>query len=175
MKKLISVFLSSVLLFFTAPLVFASEASIEETIQFDDGSFIEIRVEDKKNNEIKEDAKSVLSRFMQMIKKILYFFTGTKTAAKTKYVNYYDKNGTLLWSVFLTAEFTYSKTRVNCEKASVSFEIFDSDWKMTSAQASKNGDTATATFSVRQFKLGVPLKSIERIITLVCSEDGNIC
>lgn len=174
MKKLISVLLSCVLMYFSVPLCFASETSFEDTVHFDDGSYIEITVEDAKDAEVTEDAISVITRFMQMIKKILFFFTGTKTTSKTKYVNYYDQNGTLLWSVFLTAEFAYSKTRVNCEGARISYDIYDSDWKMTSASATKNGNTATGSFNIRQIKLGVPLKTIEKTLTLTCSADGNV-
>ena len=175
-KKLICLFLSVVCLLslfsFAASASAASEPDTKEILE--NGDYIETCIEDVHTTVHHEDAISAVTRLIRLLREFLRMLTGTKSVEKVKYVNYYDKNGVLLWSVSLQARFTYSHSKVKCESASISYEMLDADWNMVSAKAAKSGATATGAFSVRQTKLGVPLKLIERTITLTCDTDGNV-
>ena len=175
-KKLICLFLSVVCLL--SLFSFAASASVDSAPvsreSMDNGDYIETGITDAAAGTHNEDAMSAVTRLIRLLREFLRMLTGTKSVEKVKYVNYYDKNGVLLWSVSLQARFTYSHSKVKCESASISYEMLDADWNMVSAKAAKSGATATGAFSVRQTKLGVPLKLIERTITLTCDTDGNV-
>lgn len=156
-------------------IAFAENPAAAEFCEtLENGDYITYSISDSKNDLQNEDAMSVLTRLLHLLRRMLQMLTGTKTVQKTKYVNYYDKNGTLLWTVTLTARFAYSKSNVKCEAAAVNAEMFDPDWRLISAATEKSGPTATARFTVRQTKLGVPLKTIEKTVTLTCDRNGNV-
>ncbi len=125
-----------------------------------------------------ESSESSVSRFLKTIielfRKIIAFLKTQKTVTETKYVSYYSSEGELLWIASLTAEFTYNGKSSLCESAKTKCYIYDSDWTVLSKECSKDGNTATAHFKVRQHKLGVPLKVIEKTVTVTCDKDGNI-
>ena len=174
MKKLMALQLC---VCFMLPLttVFAAEASAVQTKEvLEDGDYIVTEIKDGAADPQNEDTLSLLGRLTELLRKLLRFLTGTKTAEKTKYVNYYDKNGTLLWSVQLTATFSYSKSEAKCDSAQVSSVFYDTDWKLISSGTEKDGDTAVGRFTVRQIKLGVPLKTVKRTVTLTCDTNGNV-
>ena len=116
----------------------------------------------------------VITRMLQFLRQLIWLLSGTRTVSKTKYVNYYDSNGTLLWTVALQADFTWNREQATCVSASARHSVFDEDWGIVRAQAEKAGNTAAGYFAVRQVKLGVPLKTIERTLTLTCDADGNV-
>ena len=175
-KKLICLFLSGLCLlpFFSFSASASVDAGPVSREIMDNGDYIETGITDSAAGTHNEDTMSMITRLLRLLRELVQMLTGTKTVEKVKYVNYYDKNGVLLWSVSLQARFSYSKSKVKCESASLSYEILDSDWSLISAKASKNGARATGAFSVRQTKLGVPLKLIERTVTLTCDTDGNV-
>ena len=111
---------------------------------------------------------------MNLIKKILALFRSNNTIQKTKNICYYDSKDILLWSVSLKGTFTYNGKTSACTAASVSYEIFDKNWKMTDASASKDGASAKGYFSVKQYKLGIPLKTFEKNIILTCDCNGKV-
>ena len=163
-------------------------ASDNQAITFEDGSYLLCELLDASSYEADENERiddvvglyqeeneiSLFYKLLTRILKILSFFSRAKTVEKVKYLKYYDKNGVLLWTVTLYAQFSYSRSSVKCESAKLSSSILDSDWKMTEAKVSKNKNTAIGAFTISQSKLGIPLKSISRTLTLTCDKNGNI-
>lgn len=188
MKKVISLVLC--MLVVALPLVpIVGVQAVTETAEeyFEDGSYLVVGFDERGViNDSEESAEvSLFQKIIDMLKRILEYFFGknegpesdsvkTKSTSKTKYANYYDANGNLLWSIYLQGHFSYDGEKAECTHVSVSSNIKDSDWKLLSADGTKEGATATGTFSVRQYKLGVPLKTIEKTLTLTCDKNGNI-
>ncbi len=195
MKKIIAFVLCTLIL--TAMLVPAVSAEYsEERIYFDDGSYLEYS--DKlihippvppsgdgdfsdtmgDGEEVEENQSSSLSSFLsrlvKWIKDIVARLSRTKTVKKTKYANYYASNGKPLWSVYLTAEFSYNGKKALCTSSSISCVIVDKDWKLVYSSNSEQENTAVGNFVVKQYKLGVPLKEIEKTLTLTCDKNGNV-
>ena len=170
MKRIVSVILCFLMLLPVCSL-FVSSASEIKTEYLDDGSFIESGF-----FEVREEASAVgiLAKLMEFFRKLMEFFTGNKTVSRTKYVNYYSSEGELLWAAFLDAEFRYNKNEAVCTDAHFRCEIYDSDWKLNSSDINKNENKATVNFSVKQYKLAVPLKTIERELSLTCDTKGNV-
>ena len=120
------------------------------------------------------EAALPFEKLLRFFKRLLYLFTGMKTAEKSKYLRYYDANGVLLWEAVLTAEFVYSSKQVRCESVDLSFVSMDRNWLLASRNTEKAGDTARGTVSVRQTKLGVPLQTVTRTLTLTCDRYGAV-
>lgn len=191
MKKLIAILLCCLVISLAVyPAV--SATSVESDVErFDDGSYITVTYV-RPPNEIKppadddsdgywedtdhaEEAVSTVTKIIRWLKNFLErLFARQKTTTKTKYCNYFDSNGKLLWSVSLKATFTYNHRKAVCVSSEITCEIRDSDWKLISSEHSEDGNSAKGTFAVRQYKLGVPLKLIERTLTLSCDKEGNV-
>lgn len=152
MKKCTALFIAVLMLIMSVFPVTA--VANDETINcyveyFDDGSYI-----------ITEIATSNISTMA----------TSTKTHKKTS--SYYDADNKKLWTVNLTGTFTYTGNSATCTKATTSYTIYDSKWKVTSATASKNSRTATGDFTVKRYTLGIPTKTINKALTITCSNTG---
>lgn len=175
MKRLISVFMA-ILVFalISAPAVGASGDN-SGTEYFEDGSYLVEGIGDI-DEESAESAESFLAKIVTFIKRIisLLFKKEAQTVTQTKYVRYYDKNGALLWAVYLRGTFTYDGKTASCTDASVTDYMYDADWRLLSCNTKKSGSTASADFTVRQYKLGVALKTVERRLVLTCDKDGNV-
>ncbi len=190
MKKIISLLLSILLLAFS--FVPSSGAYQSEREYFEDGSYIIISdefigndYEGEDDNHISGDGQGfpengesgigrILKTVVEIIKKIIAFLKNNKTVTETKYVSYYSSEGKLLWMATLTAGFTYNGKSAVCDSAKAGCNIYDSDWRLVSKDCAKNENTATANFTVKQHKLAVPLKTIEKSLTITCDKDGNI-
>lgn len=180
MKKIISLLLC-ILMIFPATLPLCHASAIKETL--DDGSYI---VEDFEYEDVNldgaETSESFITKIINLIKRIIELIFGKKaeetpeikTTSATKYSEYYDKNGTLLWAVYLTGYFSYNGDTSTCTDSSVSYIIHDSDWKLLSVENTETTNTAKASFTVKQYKLGVPLKTIQRELTITCDKDGKL-
>lgn len=170
MKKILSVILVVITVFLLTLPSFASNTQTETEIIQDGSYFVtgEISINDEAG------ISSFFSRILKLIKQLVSLLTGEKEISKTKFLSYYDKNGTLLWTVYLDCTFTYNGKTSKCTKAVFSADIADKDWKLVSSDVTKDGNFAKADFSVRQYKLGVALKLIEKSITLTCDKNGNI-
>lgn len=172
MKKFLSIFIAFIITFIPFCFTAGAEesAEISQTEYFEDGSYI---TEDTASA-IENESTNVFAKIFEFFRKLIEFFTGNKTVSKTKYASYYDKNGTLLWSVFLEAEFSYNGKTSFCKKAKAYYETYDSDWEIVSCDYAAYGNTAIADFTVQQTKLGVKLKTVNKTLTLTCDKDGNI-
>ncbi|MBR4744699.1 MAG: hypothetical protein IK082_11020 [Oscillospiraceae bacterium] len=100
---------------------------------------------------------------------------GTKgKVTHTKSYTYYDADDTALWTLYLTAAFTYDGTTATCTAASVMHLIYDNAWQVTSETAHKSGNTATGDFTVKRYFLGIPTKTINVTLTMTCSPSGVV-
>lgn len=180
MKKILSLILCAVLLF--VPLAPCAAAATEdepevklvtETEYYEDGSFLVVGVLEETE---KTFSPSFLLKLLNLMKKLfaLLFSGPEKTVSKSKIAEYYGANGKCLWSVSLCADFSYNGKVASCTNASISYTIHDSDWKNVSSSCSKSAATATGEFAFRQYKLGVPLKLIEKALMLTCDADGKV-
>lgn len=176
MKRIISILLALTL--FTVQLMpFVNAYDTAQTEHFDDGSYTVIGFNEHIEHDENESTLSFIDRLINAIKKIINFILGksdNKATEAEKYIHYYDKNGVRLWSVYLKGTFTYNGKSVSCTDASARYDIYDNDWKMIYCNCEKNKAAAKADFEFRQYKLGVPLKVIEKTISLTCDENGKI-
>ncbi len=191
MKKILALVLCALML--TVCFVPAASAEYsEETVYFDDGSYLEVSerlihippsddndfsdiIGDEESEENQSGSlPSFLSRIIRWFKEIFARLSHTKTVSKTKYANYYSSKGESLWSVYLTAEFSYNGRKAVCTDSSISCTIIDRDWKMLSSSSREEENTAVGSYIMKQYKLGVPLKEIEGALTLTCDKNGNV-
>lgn len=176
MKRLAALLLSAVLVAVPfIPFALAEGSHTVTTEYFEDGEYMVIGSSEDTEHEETATEQSFIGRLIQAIKRLINMLLGKsdyKTAECTRYVYYYDRNGNMLWSVYLDAAFSYDGKASSCTDAGVRYYIYDSDWTMLSAQADKSGATATAFFRVRQYKLGVVLKTVEKSISVTCDKNG---
>ena len=177
MKKILCILLCGALLFAAVLPALANDVP-EQRETLADGSYFVTVVSDNSPHygEIAAETglTALINRLIRLLRQLIELLSGIKTVSKTKYVNYYDSNGTLLWTVSLTADFTYNKQQATCTSVSRHSEVYDRDWSIVSSRTEKSGNTATGRFTVQQTKLGVPLKTIERTLTLTCDPNGNV-
>ena len=96
------------------------------------------------------------------------------TVSKTKSYSYYDSGNTLQWTVSLTAMFTYTGTSATCTAVTPGHTIYNSDWRVTNETASRSGATATGDFTVKKYLLGLPVKTVNKTLTLTCTANGVV-
>lgn len=192
MKKIIALIICTVL-FLVAVYPAVSATSVESDIErFDDGSHMTVTYtrpteeinppsEDGDENywedldQSAESDSSVLTKIIRWIKELFRkLFGKQESITKYKYCNYFDSEGKLLWTVRLKGTFTYNHRKAVCVDSDITCEIRDGDWKLLSGTHSEDGNRAVGTFSIRQYKLGVPLKLIEKTLTLTCDKEGNV-
>lgn len=116
-----------------------------------------------------EDGSYAITTYEEMITP---FSSGSKAEGKT--VTRYTSDDERIWSVSLWATFTYTGSSATCTKASTTYVIYDSAWKITKNTASKSGRTATADFVVKKYWLGIITYTVPVTITLTCDNNGNI-
>lgn len=119
----------------------------QETIYYDDGSYLIITLE------IDNNAKSGMGLMRAGV-------SGTKRAT------YYDSYG-LAWVLNVHGSFTYNGSTSSCTSASSSVEIYRAGWSCTSHYATRSGATATAYGT---FKNGLVTK--KPVVSLYCSPSG---
>ncbi len=189
MKKIFAFLLS--LIIFTVPILSTSFTYAQTDKEyFDDGSYItvtyacpplsdrpddDIANEGDINNAIEESSTSLLTKIIRWLRDLLNrLFAKQYTKSGYKYCNYFDSNGNLLWSVYLKGTFIYGNGKVVCIASEIGTIIVDSDWELVSSECIEEEDSAICNFAVRQYKLGVPLKLIEKELILTCDKNGNI-
>lgn len=152
MKKVLS-FLFIVLIVFCVSInACASSDAITTVEYFEDGSCIETTIV----------VKEYISTYATQVKKV------------EKSISYKDEDGIVCWKATLTATFRYTGSSATCTDSDVTYTINDSAWKITSATASKSGNTATADITAKRYTLGIPFKTVDRTITMTCSANGTI-
>lgn len=152
MKKIISLLSVVLMVVVMCPTTaFANDEIVTDSYveYFDDGSYIV--------TEIRESA-------------IITF--ATQTINRSKSAHYYNSDNTKAWTVTVNGTFNYTGSSATCTRSSVSYSIYNNDWKVTSSAASKSGNKAIGTFTVKRYLLGVPIKTVNKTVTLTCSNTG---
>lgn len=90
---------------------------------------------------------------------------------KSKSISHYESNE-LVCTLTITGTFNYDGSSATCTNASVSYRIYNDNWKVTEAKASRSGATAKGEFTVKKYFLGVPIKTLNKTVTLTCSKNG---
>lgn len=172
MKKLLSILIAFIMIFIPFCIFAQAEdgAADKQTEFFEDGSYITIEI----SSVITNENSDVFTKILEFYRKLLEFFTGIKSVSKIKYASYYDKNGNLLWTVFLEAEFSYNRKTSYCKSARTYSEIYDNDWEISFCEHKTDGNRAEAVFTIQQTKLGVKLRNINKTLSLTCDKNGNI-
>lgn len=155
MKKIVSVLTSVIIMFSLSIPAFA----VDNT---DNGNtFIEYL----------EDGSCFITT-ITVVEEFSNYATNTKTASKS--ISYKDEDGIVCWSATLYATFRYTGSSATCTESDVTYTVSNSKWKITSATASKSGNTATADVTAKRYTLGIPLETLNRTITMTCSANGTI-
>lgn len=116
---------------------------------FDDGSYI-----------VTEITESAITTF------------AAKTINRSKSSHYYNSNNTKAWTVTVNGTFNYTGSSATCTRSTASYSIYNNDWKVTSSAASKSGNKAIGAFTVKRYNLGFLTKTVNRTVTLTCSNTG---
>lgn len=154
MKKLISVILVILILLSFPMISYAQGSEIAECINdyveyYEDGSYSITTIE--------------ISTVTTL---------AASTVKQTKKYTYYSSKSEKEWDITVTGNFTFTGSSATCTNSTVSYNIYDKNWKVTSAQASKSGRTATGEFTLKRYFLGVPTKTVNQTLTLTCSNTG---
>lgn len=99
--------------------------------------------------------------------------TASKTITKTKTTYYKNSAGTTLWSVAITATFTYNGSTSKCTSCHHSTTCLSPSWRIKSASSSKSGNSATATATATHF-LGNSSKDYFASVKITCSKTGVV-
>jgi len=91
----------------------------------------------------------------------------------TKTASHYNSKNEKQWTVKLTGTFKYDGKSAVCTKSSTSYTIYNDHWKVKSAAASKSGRTAKGEFTVKYYVLGVATKTVNKTLTISCSNTGS--
>lgn len=97
----------------------------------------------------------------------------TKTITKTKTTYYKNSSGTVLWSVSITATFTYNGTTSKCTSCSHSASAPAASWSIKSCTSSKSGNSATAKAVAVHSNAGAS-QSFTKSVTIKCSANGTV-
>ena len=96
--------------------------------------------------------------------------SNSHTITKTKTTNIKNTNGAILWSVSITATFTYDGSTSRCISCSPSTETYSSSWTIQSTSSSKSGNSATAIATANY----ASLKNYTQSVTISCSKNGTV-
>lgn len=155
MKKLISI-LSAVLILFSFPMIsFAEDVEIAEYINgyveyYDDGSYSITTIE-----------TSTISTL------------AASTVKQSKTTSHYNDDNDKEWDITVTGTFSFTGKSATCTNSTVSYKIYNNKWKVTDATASKSGAKAIGDFTLKYYFIGVvPTKTVEKTLTITCSNTG---
>jgi hypothetical protein len=90
--------------------------------------------------------------------------SNSHTITKTKTANIKNANGTILWSVSITATFIYDGS------TSPNATSYSSEWKIQSVSSNKSGNSATASATANY----ASLKNYTQNVTISCSKNGTV-
>lgn len=130
--------------------VFAQDNAETEFEYYDDGSYAVITVEEEPS----------------------FARSSTKTGSKS--YTYYNSSDVKQWTVTVKGTFSYTGSSATCTSASVSHTIYNTNWKKDTATASRSGRTATGKFVMKKYFLGVSVKTVNKTLTLSCSNSGTL-
>lgn len=162
MKKIVTLITLSVLMlgiFFStsipakATTIFPSKTSI---VMLEDGNYLETTIIDEPK-----------------VPSGISLLSATKTITRTKITRFKNKNGSILWSVSITATFTYNGSTSKCTSCSHSTTCPSSTWKIKSVSSSRSGNSATAkAIATRSFNN--ISENYTKTVTIKCDKNGNV-
>lgn len=100
--------------------------------------------------------------------------TTTQSITKKKTTYYKNSNGTVLWSAYVKATFTYDGSTSKCTSCSHGYTINDKTWSVSSISSSKSGNSATTNVTAKQTAISGVVQTIKRSITIKCSANGSV-
>lgn len=152
MKKIFCVFIAMLIVFSTGIIACAGSDDVITVEYFEDGSCIET--------------------VLVVEKGVSAYATQYKDG--TKKITYKNSDGIVCWTATLTGTFRYTGSSSTCTDSAVSYTVYNSAWKITSATASKSGNTASADVTAKRYVIGIPVETLNRTITMTCSANGTI-
>lgn len=85
-----------------------------------------------------------------------------------------NANGTVLWSVKVTANFSYNGTTATCTSSSVSTTINNSAWKISNKYSTRCANYGTVTATGQEYINNKLVKSVTKTVKLTCSPTGTL-
>lgn len=98
----------------------------------------------------------------------------SNTITKKKTTQFKNSSGTVLWSVSITATFTYDGSTSKCTSCTPSAKAYASTWTIRSVTSSKSGNSATATAVARQTAATGNTYDYTKSVTIRCSATGVV-
>ena len=153
MKQIFSLFSTVILLFTLCINVTATDRSSNTYIEyFNDGSYITTTISE--------------------VSSISVYSSNSKSGTKT--TTYTGSDGDVKWEATLRGTFTYNGTSATCTSSSITHSSKDSNWKITSATASKTNNKAIGDITAKQYAFGIPMDTVNITIILTCSANGTL-
>lgn len=97
----------------------------------------------------------------------------SNTITKTKITRYKNESGTTLWSISITATFTYDGSSSQCTACSPAASAPATTWSIKSVSSSKSGNKAT-TVATATHSNGNLSQDITKSVTIQCSKTGVV-
>lgn len=98
----------------------------------------------------------------------------SNSITKTKTTQLKNSSGTVLWSVSITATFTYDGSTSKCTSCTPSAKAYASTWSIKSVTSSKSGNSATATAIAVQTTAAGTTYEYTKSVTIKCSATGVV-
>ena len=105
---------------------------------------------------------------------VSYQLSRASSVSGSKTRTYHYNDGTKAFSLTVHGTFSYDGNQAVCTSSSYSHVIYENDWILKSATATKSGNTASATgtFIRKEFGITVDTKTI--VVNLACDKNGNL-
>lgn len=96
-----------------------------------------------------------------------------KTITRTKVSSYKNANGTVLWSIEVTATFSYNGISAKCTGCSGKAVSYNDTWVIKSYSSSRQGNSAT-TIATATDQNGISPKDYTFSVTIKCDKNGVV-
>jgi len=137
-------------------IVSASETVTAKSIEyFEDGTICETIIEENTSSPV----GGVLTR-------------SAPTKSGTKTVIYKNSSGATLWSVKVSASFTYNGTSSSCTSVSCTAASSNTNWRISSKSSNRSGNTGTVSAAAKLYSGSTVKQTVTRRVSLSCSKNG---
>ncbi len=100
--------------------------------------------------------------------------SSSNSITKTKTTQLKNSSGSVLWSVSITATFTYDGSTSKCTSCTPSARVYASTWSIKNVTSSKSGNSATATAVATQTGSTGNTYDYTKSVTIKCSATGVV-
>lgn len=153
MRKTLFTFIFTVSLIFSTMPVYAASDLNTNNIPY----FIETTIEDASPNNQYGIAT----------------IASTHTVTKTKTTTAKAQDGSILYSVSITATFSYNGSTSKCITCAPAAKAYARNYSINSVSASRSDNSANATASIT-YSSGNSIKNFSQLVTIKCSKNGTI-